>query len=151
VYMKRFQEAMNFFYKKHFRVSAIFSIGMKIGIVIFSLIKMLQAKPKAKKAPQSFLFYSSNLELAEKMALILQKKVSFHDLNTEKMVISSVIKDKSPVEILLDNHFVSFKECIHFMESFKIKGLTFKILPRNTGFLIGSDNSNERGTVVIIE
>jgi GT2 family glycosyltransferase len=151
IYMKRFQEAMNFFYKKHFRVSAVFSIVMKTGIVLFSLIKMLQAKPKSKKAPQSFLLYSSNLELATKMTSILQKKVGFHDLNTEKMVISSVIKDRSTVEILLDNHFVSFKECIHFMESFKNRGLTFKILPRNTNFLIGSDNSNERGVVVIIE
>ncbi len=151
IYMKRFQEAMNFFYKKHFRVSAVFSIVMKTGIVLFSLIKMLEAKPKSKKAAQSFLLYSSNLELATKMTSILRKKVGFHDLNTEKMVISSVIKDRSTVEILLDNHFVSFKECIHFMESFKRKGLTFKILPRKTNFLIGSDNSNERGVVVIIE
>jgi hypothetical protein len=37
------------------------------------------------------------------------------------------------------------------MESFKNKGVTFKILPKNTTFLIGSDNSNERGVVVKIE
>ena len=151
VYMKRFQEAMNFFYNKHFKVSAIFSIVMKIGIAFFSFIKMFQGKPKAKKEPHSFLFYSYNSELAEKMTSILQKKVSFHDLNTEKMVFSSLIKDKIPIEILLDNHFISFKECILFMESFKNKGLTFKILPKHTTFLIGSDNSNERGAVIKIE
>lgn len=151
VYMKRFQEAMNFFYKKHFRVSAVFSVAMKIGIGFFSFIKMFQGQPKSKKAPQSFICCSSNVELAKKMTSVLQKKVSFHDLNTEKMVISSLVTDKPPIEILLDNHFVSFKECIHFMESFKNKGLSFKILPKNTAFLIGSDNSNERGAVVKIE
>jgi len=151
VYMKRFQEAMNFFYKKHFKVSTFFSIGMKIGIGFFSFIKMFQGKSKSKKVPQSFVFYSSNVDLVEKIAAVLQKKVGFHDLNSEKMVISSEVKDKEPVEILLDNHFVSFKECIHFMESFKNKGLTFKILPKNTIFLIGSNNSNERGVVVKIE
>jgi GT2 family glycosyltransferase len=151
VYMKRFQEAMNFFYKKHFKVSTFFSIGMKIGIGFFSFIKMFEGKTISKKGPELFVFYSSNVNLVKKTAAVLQKKVGFHDLNSEKMVISSEVKDKEPVEILLDNHFVSFKECIHFMESFKNKGLTFKILPKNTTFLIGSDNSNERGVVVKIE
>ncbi|MFT5963828.1 MAG: GT2 family glycosyltransferase [Flavobacterium sp.] len=151
VYMKRFQEAMNFFYEKHFKVSAFFSIGMKMGISFFSFVKMFQGKPKSKKVPQSFIFYSANMELAQKTTSILGKKVSFHDLKTEKMVISSQIKDETPVEILLDNHYVSFKECIRFMETIKRVGVTFKILPKNTAFLIGSDNSNERGVVVIIE
>ncbi|MFQ3174503.1 MAG: GT2 family glycosyltransferase [Flavobacterium sp.] len=151
IYMKRFHEAMNFFYKKHFRVSPIFSVVIKIGIGFFSFIKMFQGQPKSKKAPQSFLFCSCNVELVAKMTSILQKKVSFHDLNTEKMLFSCSIKDKASIEILLDNHFVSFKECIRFMESFKNQGLTFKILPKNTAFLIGSDNSNERGDIVIIE
>ena len=38
-YMKRFQEAMNFFYRKHFKVSFFFSFFMKIGIVLFSFFK----------------------------------------------------------------------------------------------------------------
>jgi GT2 family glycosyltransferase len=151
VYMKRFQEAMNFFYEKHFKVSAFFSIGMKMGISFFSFVKMFQGKPKSKKVPQSLVFYSADMELLQKITSIFGKKVSFHDLNTEKMVISSQIEDKTPVEILLDNHFVSFKECIRFMGTFKREGLTFKILPKYTTFLIGSDNSNERGAVVIVE
>ncbi len=43
-YLKRFQEAMQFFYKKHFKVSVLFSAFMNIGIVFFSLIKMFQGK-----------------------------------------------------------------------------------------------------------
>ena len=42
MYMKRFREAMNFFYKKHFRVSVLFSVFMEIGIVFFSFMKMFQ-------------------------------------------------------------------------------------------------------------
>jgi GT2 family glycosyltransferase len=151
VYMKRFQEAMNFFYKKHFKVSVIFSIVMKIGIGFFSFIKMFQGQPRSKKVPQSFLLCSDNVELANKMTSVFQKKVSIRDLKTEKMVISSLITEKKPIEILLDNNFVSFKECIRFMESYKNKGFTFKILPKNTAFLIGSDNSNERGAVIKME
>ena len=155
IYIKRFQEAMQFFYKKHFSTdtsgSFVFSLFMKTGIVFFSFVKMFQGRAKIKTKPKSFVFYSSNTELATKLALIFQKKVSFHDLKTEKMVISSWNLGNTGTEILLDNHFVSFKESICFMESLKNEGLTFKILPKGANFLIGSDNSQKRGVVVKIE
>ncbi|MFV8363953.1 glycosyltransferase family 2 protein [Flavobacterium sp. ZT3P35] len=150
-YMRHFQEAMNFFYKKHFSVPFVFSIFMKIGIVIFSLIKMIQGKPRIKIAPKSYLLYSANEKLVEKLRLVLQKKILFHDLKTEKMVNSSSINDKLGTEIILDNEFISFKNCIAFLESSIDKGFTFKIIPSKANFLIGSNNSNERGDVIKIE
>jgi GT2 family glycosyltransferase len=151
IYMKRFQEAMQFFYKKHFKPSVVFSLFMKAGIVFFSFVKMFQGQPKIRTRPKSFIFYSSNKEIANRLALIFQNKVSFHDLKTEKMVISSSVKRETETEIMLDNEFISFKECIRFMESSKNKGFTFRILPKNANFLIGSDNSRERGEIVKIE
>ncbi|MDI5897388.1 glycosyltransferase family 2 protein [Flavobacterium yafengii] len=150
-YMKRFQEAMHFFYKKHFKVSLFFSVFMKIGIVFFSLVKMFQGKPGIKIAPKSYLLYSDNEKLADKLRLVLQKKVLFHDLKTEKMVISSSVKSKIGTEVILDNKFISFKECIAILESSRNKRFTFKIIPKNAKFLIGSNNSNERGEIIEIE
>ncbi|TDE43859.1 glycosyltransferase family 2 protein [Flavobacterium rhamnosiphilum] len=154
-YMKRFQEAMHFFYKKHFRVSVLFSLFMKTGIVFFSLVKRFQGKPSRnfgiKSAPKSYLLYSSNEKLAKKLALILQKKVSFHDLKTEKMVISSSLRSGTGTEIILDNEFISFKDCMSILESSRNRGFTFKIIPKNANFLIGSNNSNERGEIMKIE
>lgn len=150
-YMKRFQEAMNFFYKKHFRVSLLFSLFMKLGIVFFSFVKMFQGRPKTKIAPQSFLLYSSNEKLLKKIAFVLQKKVFFHDLKAEKLVNSSSFRTGPGTEIILDNEFVSFKECIAIFESLKNKGFTFKIVPKNSNFLIGSNNNNERGEIIKIE
>ncbi|MFV8325515.1 glycosyltransferase family 2 protein [Flavobacterium sp. ZS1P14] len=150
-YMKRFQEAMHFFYKKHFKASELFSVFMKVGIVFFSFIKMFQGKPRIKIAPKSFILYSSNEKLVGKLALVLQKKVSFHDLKTEKMVISSSLRSGEGTEIILDNEFVSFKESIAILESSRNKGFTFKIIPKNAKFLIGSNNSNERGEIIKIE
>ncbi|MDI5949574.1 glycosyltransferase family 2 protein [Flavobacterium yafengii] len=150
-YMKRFQEAMHFFYKKHFEISLLFSLFMKIGIVFFSLVKMFQGKPGIKIAPKSYLLYSANEKLVDKLRLVLQKKVLFHDLKTEKMVISSSIKSKISTEVILDNEFISFKECIAILESSRNKRFTFKIIPKNAKFLIGSNNSNERGEIIEIE
>ena len=154
-YMKRFQEAMNFFYKKHFNPdgsgSLLFLLFMKIGIVFFSLVKMFQGKPGIKIAPKSYLLYSDNEKLADKLRLVLQKKVLFHDLKTEKMVISYSLISRRGTEIILDNEFISFKECIAILESSRNKGFTFKIIPKTANFLIGSNNSNERGEIIEIE
>nr|WP_314895957.1 hypothetical protein [uncultured Flavobacterium sp.] len=116
-----------------------------------SFVKMFQGKPKIKIPPKSYLLYSSSEKIAEKLALVLQKKVSFHDLKTEKMVISSSLRSGDGTEIILDNEFVSFKESIAILESSRNKGFTFKIIPKNTNFLIGSNNSNERGEIIKIE
>ena len=150
-YMKRFREAMQFFYKKHFRISVLFSLFMKVGIVFFSLVKMFQGKSTIKMTPKSYLLYSANQKLADKLSLVLQNKVLFHDLKTEKMVISYSVKSKEATEIILDNEFISFKECIAILNSSRNKGFTFKIIPKNANFLIGSNNSNERGEIIEIE
>lgn len=149
-YMKRFQEAMNFFYKKHFKVSFLFSLFMKMGIVFFSIAKMIQGKATMKITPKEYFLYSSNENLVEKLSLILQNKVTFFDLKKEKMVNSSLIYIGKGAEVILDNQYISFKKCIEIIKSERHKKITFKILPKTTTFLIGSDSSNDRGKIVKI-
>jgi GT2 family glycosyltransferase len=151
IYMKRFQESMQFFYKKHFKVSVFFSVFMKTGILFFSFVKMFQGQAKEKKTPESYILYSSTDELISKMESKLQNKVFFHDLKTEKTVISSNVLAGITTEIMLDSNYISFKEIINFMNNFKNRGLTFKVLPKNTAFFIGSDHSNERGAIIKLE
>ena len=153
-YMKRFQKAMNFFYKKHFGskgfTSLFFSAFMRIGILLFSFFKMAKRKNSIVTEPSSYLLYSSSEKRIDKLSSILQKKVSFCNLKTEKAVISSAGKSTNNVEIILDNEFIPFKDCIDFLESARNKGYTFKILPKNANFLIGSNNSNGRGEIIKI-
>ncbi|MBF7090088.1 glycosyltransferase family 2 protein [Flavobacterium sp. ALJ2] len=149
-YMKRFQEAMNFFYKKHFKVSFLFSLFMKIGIVFFSILKMIQGKVMIETTPKEFFLYSSNDKLAENLSSILRNKVTFCDLKKEKMVNSSLIYIAKGAEVILDNQYISFKKCIDILKTERHKKITFKILPKTTAFLIGSDSSNDRGKVVKI-
>lgn len=150
-YMKRFQEAMDFFYQKHFRKSLFFSIFIKIGIIFFSFIKMFQGKPKANSLPESYIFYSSNIILFDKLTAILKNKVLFFDFKKEKMVNSSLVLKGKRVEIILDNQYISFKKCIEILETLKDKSITFKIFPKMTNFIIGSNSKNEQGEVMKIE
>lgn len=150
-YMQRFQEAMTFFYQKHFRKSLFFSIFIKIGIVFFSFVKMFQGKSKDKPRPESYVLYSSDVKLSEKLASIFKNKVVVFNFKKEKMVNSWLLLKGKTVEIILDNQHVSFGNCIKIIESLKDKRITFKIFPKNTNFIIGSNSRNDRGQVVKIE
>ncbi|RZJ54378.1 MAG: glycosyltransferase family 2 protein [Flavobacterium sp.] len=147
-YMKRFQEAMTFFYQKHFKKSLFFSIFIKIGILFFSFVKMFQGKSKTKPSPESYVLYSSDMKLHEKLSSVLENKVHILDFKKEKMVNSSLIFKGKTVEVILDNQHVSFRNCIKIIESLRDKSITFKIFPKSAGFIIGSDSRNDRGQII---
>ncbi|WP_306352954.1 glycosyltransferase family 2 protein [Flavobacterium sp. '19STA2R22 D10 B1'] len=150
-YMKRFQEAMRFFYKKHFKGSAFFELFMSLGIVFFSILKKFQGKPKAKTNCDSYILISESEKLLSELKEILQKNVVVHKIKSEKNVISQQIKDGGNVEIIFDNNFINYKTIIGDMQRLRIKGITFKIKPENTHYIIGSNSSNDRGEVINIE
>lgn len=141
MYMKRFQEAMNFFYKKHFKVSLFFSLFMNIGIVFFSLIKAFQGNYKPNSKPTKYLFVSSDENKKMKLESVLGQPILFLD---------KTITFSNSTEIIFDQEFFGFSNCIDFMASNKNKLLTFKILPKNTTFIIGSNSNRSRGEVIKI-
>ena len=149
-YMKRFQEAMNFFYKKHFKVSVFFSLFMKIGIVFFSFIKMFQGKQKTRLLPESYVLISDNELLKEKLQAELKKDVFLVEKEVLNMNYSQNLSKKTTLDFIFDNNYIDFKEIIQLMQLNKNNRHTFKILPQTTDFLIGSNSSNDRGEVILI-
>ncbi|NRT15726.1 GT2 family glycosyltransferase [Flavobacterium sp. 28A] len=152
VYRKRFEEAMLYFYKKHFKTPLLFLVFMKIGSFLFSFAKIFQGRAnKFSKIPEQYVLYATSVDFRHKLALKLQKKVLFRDFETEKTVISSTNKYEKQTEIVFDNHSITFKEIISSIATLKNKGLSFKIIPKNSHFLIGSNDSKDRGEVLEIE
>jgi hypothetical protein len=141
-YMKRFQEAMNFFYRKHFKVSFFFSIFMNIGIVLFSLVKRFQGTKFEKIKPDAYCLISDR-ENKEELLHKLEKKfgTKFND----------VVDESVKTEFIIDLSSVSCKNAIAFMENNKRKNHTFKLISSNAQFIIGSNNSNDRGEVLVLE
>jgi hypothetical protein len=72
IYMKRFQESMQFFKSNSFPLFGFMKTGS-----CFSFVKMFQGQAKEKKTPESYILYSSTDELISKMESKLQKKVFF--------------------------------------------------------------------------
>ncbi|MDI1317243.1 glycosyltransferase family 2 protein [Flavobacterium sp.] len=149
-YMKRFQEAMNFFYKKHFNVSFFFSLFMKIGILFFSFVKMFQGNVKPKPSPDKYLFVSDTESIREKLENKLQKNTERILLENGKAVFSQSFSENRNVEVILDTNYLKFKDAIAFFETNKNKSFTFKLLPMQSNFIIGSNSSNDRGEVITI-
>lgn len=146
-YMKRFREAMQFFYKKHFGGSFVFDICMRIGAFLFAILKKKQQKQMVS-AIDEYVLVSKNDLLKGALIDRLQKNVTqFTDIR-ENTLFSHVNSSEKRLEILLDNNCISFKEIIDFLEENKNKGFTFKIIPKGTSFIIGSNSSNDRGEVL---
>lgn len=148
-YMKRFQEAMNYFYRKHFKKSYFFSFMMKIGSIFFSFVKKYQAEKPAKSSPDSYVLISSKLDLKDKLSKELQKNIQLATIENGKVVFSQTISEHEKTEIIFDCSYCSFKEALIFMEQ-NAKRFTFKFLIKENGYLIGSNSSNDRGEIIFI-
>jgi len=136
-YMKRFQEAMQFFYQKHFKKSSFFNLFMKIGAFAFSLFKKNQSKPLHRTIDQYLVFSREDIPLdLEKKTVVLNDFSQFKNDN------------ESNIEIIFDTKSFGFKEIIAFMNCHKSKNLTFKNYIPNSNFLIGSNNAIDRGEII---
>lgn len=138
-YMKRFREAMQFFYKKHFKKSWFFDVMMQVGSFVFSLLKKNQQKNEVRIIDEYFVFSRGNLELN------LSKKATYlSDFN------QFVNQPQKNIEIIFDTTTFSFTEIITFMQLNKTKNLSFKNYISSSNYLIGSNNSNDRGQIILL-
>lgn len=142
LYMKRFREAMDFFYRKHFRVSVLFDVFMKAGAYFFMLAK--KNKAVAEKIPQHYILVSEDESLKTEIEQAIQKTVAIANPGN----LSAM--EKLNAEIIFDAEFIGYKAVISLMEKFKHPRTTFKIAHKKSRFAIGSNSSNDRGKIIIL-
>ncbi|WP_324068821.1 MAG: glycosyltransferase family 2 protein [Flavobacterium sp.] len=138
-YMKRFRQAMQFFYKKHFKKSWFFDVIMQAGTVVFSLLKKNQQKNEVRNIDEYIVFTKENLKLE------LSKKTTYlSDFNHFEH------QSQKNIEIIFDTTSFSFTEIITFMKLNKSKNISFKNYILSSNYLIGSNNSNDRGQIRLL-
>lgn len=150
LYMKRFREAMQFFYKKHFNSSTFFDYFMKIGALFFALIKKSQGNVKPIEV-EDYILISEDENLKNKLEIQLNKKLIWETKLDSNALFSHRNISLKATAVLLDNASFSFKAIISFLETHKNQGFTFKIIPKNSLFMIGSNNSSDKGIVLKID
>jgi hypothetical protein len=141
--MRRFREAMQFFYQKHFGQS-FFSWflmqGLRLGAFLFSLQKKQQAVTQTKPI-RSYVLVSNQEALRDSLAKKLQATV----IRTAQLQVKEVLPQQ---EVVFDADFITNKACIAQMKQLAAAAVTFKIKPKNAQYIIGSNHSNDRGTVI---
>jgi len=149
LYMKRFQEAMTFFYKKHFNQSFLFTLIMKIGIKLFAFKKMFPLKSFKTQKPECYLIMSENEALEDSITSKFNKNtVIINNIEGLRMLIG--MAEKSTAEVIFDTKFISHSDMIQIMQDINQKNITFKIISPLNDYLIGSNTSEVRGEVIIL-
>lgn len=138
-YARRFYGAMQIFYRKHFKKNVLFDMFVWLGI---RLVYLFRKSPVNKeKIVSEYVFVS------DKMNTDLQSVLSKNII-----VQPQLTTVKNYTEVVFDANTLSFKDIIQMMsDSPKALGVTYKILPKNARFIIGSDNAITRGEVVLFK
>lgn len=137
-YLERFREAMQFFYKKHFKKSWFFDNFIQIGSFLFAIFKQKQAQKLNNEIDKYIVFSKNKIQL--NLSKPIEYSTHFEQFKNTKNV---------NFELIFDTNSFSFAEIICFMEKHKSKNITFKNYISQSNYLIGSNNSTDRGEVLI--
>jgi len=136
-YAKRFYGAMQIFYKKHFKSNVVFDALVFLGI---QSAKIFSRKSKRKHSlPDGYLLVSNkNYPELEKK---LRKPVLRYNNDSKRNLENK--------QLIFDASWKSYKNIIEDMAKLKTeKNISFKILPKNTNYILGSHTSTSRGEVI---
>lgn len=135
-YAKRFYDAMQIFYSKHFKSHLLFDVLVWFGIKLASFFKT-ETHIMSSKAKEYIVVSDKKYK---GLASVLDKPV----------VYSNQFKtNKNNIEVIFDANVLSYKSIIEEIDaSPKNSSLTFKILPKASNFIIGSNSSKSRGEII---
>ncbi|MFK7783418.1 glycosyltransferase family 2 protein [Psychroserpens sp.] len=136
VYAKRFYGAMQIFYQKYFKSNILFNTMVWFGV---HFATWFQKPSKSFESNPKYIVYVSN-----------RTNKSLDDIFGEKLtIVNQFNKYANDTEYILDNNHLSFKSIIEILSNTpKNCSATFKILPKNSNFIIGSNSSKSRGAVI---
>lgn len=136
-YAKRFYGAMQIFYNKHFKSHSVFDIMVWFGIRASRLV--VKSPKKIDKKISDRIILSGHVDANIKFPFAVELA------NNVKTVAAHS-------QVIFDGNTMSYKQIIDTMKTAdKKKFLTFRILPKNARFSIGSDSSQLQGEVVVFE
>ncbi|MCB0463448.1 MAG: glycosyltransferase family 2 protein [Flavobacteriaceae bacterium] len=136
IYTKRFYKAMKLFYKKHFKTNVFFDAFVLIGINFAHLFKR---KSTTKPFRPSQYYFISNVS-----------NKALETVLTKNIHVQNHVKDIKPKsEVIFDANSLTYKEIINNFENLHApNNLSFKILPKHSNFILGSNDAVNRGEVI---
>ncbi len=161
-YLNNFYGAMRIFYQKHFKLNPLFDMAMRMGIWLLHTYKLLQLRQKVQlhaKQPKNILYIGNENPVYESLqkqflaseihlfAVCNTRVISRYD-DLEK--IQQIIDNKHIDKIVFDNQSNEFSKIIFYMTALKDRAIPYSIRPANCSFIIGSDDKNGKGEIVLL-
>ncbi len=142
-YLKRFYGAMHIFYEKQLALSLWQKSLVKIGVLGARFLHPL--KTKQVIAPDNIkksIVFTDDFSLLKKLSKIYEDDLSSSAIG---LLEDSILHD---TEIIFDADYISYQRIFFFMQQMNGKGNRFKIKPPGCNFLLNSDQSDSKGSVV---
>ncbi len=145
VYFDRFYGAMNIFYKKHLKPNPILSVVVSMGVSAIKLIRVTSSKKEGLAIPElerAYVF-TENLSLYRK----LSEKMDIELTNASKALFDD--GGLKNCLFIFDVTYMPYSQIFSVMRKLKNRNNQFRICPLHSNFILGSDKSDEKGSVTV--
>ncbi|MBL4663523.1 MAG: glycosyltransferase family 2 protein [Flavobacteriaceae bacterium] len=142
-YLDRFYGAMRIFYKKHFRSNFIQHTFMNFGVMVAKTFRRRKESKKKVIAPytEKVLVFTESIALLKKLSEIYDIPVR----SGSKTAMGNALFTNTLC--IFDVDYVSYQQIFSVMQQRKNKQNSFRIKPPGCNFVIGSDQSDQKGSV----
>ncbi len=143
IYLRRFYGAMKIFYDKHFKTNFFFNTAVKLGVSLASF------KSKFFKSKEQVFIINDAYVLTENFKLFGQISKAM-DLalkaSSKNILQDSLFEDTL---FIFDAEYMSYIQIFEIMTRLKNRGNLFRIRPAGCNFILGSDESDHKGSVTV--
>ena len=146
-YLQRFYGAMQIFYRKHFKSNVLFDMAEKIGV---SLAKSAKKQSVGRRKSDSAnvaqaIVITDNINLLKQ----LSEKIDIPLKSSSKSMFQN--GDVQDTLLIFDSEYIPYNQIFQVMRQYKGRGNRYRIRPPGCSFLIGSDQSDDKGGVVVFD
>lgn len=145
-YMDRFYGAMKIFYKKHFKSNVLLNFFVNTGVYLAK--RLIGKRSKIEKLNENRQFKNAyvlteNLTLLKKLSSVLKTELS----SASKLIFSD--ENLTDCLFIFDVEYMSYTQILSVMKKLRNKGNIFRIRPSGCDFILGSDQSDQKGVVEV--
>lgn len=144
-YWDRFYGAMQLFYDKHFPKQKWLQPLLKIGLWVLKRFAVWSYRNKSN----AILPVRQTVLLSEQLSLRkqLEQMSEFDTLSTrsKSWAFDGAI---SQTLLVMDTDYIEYEQIIRLMQELKNSGNRFRIHPKGSNFILGSDYSDQKGEII---
>ncbi|MCH8533650.1 MAG: glycosyltransferase family 2 protein [Flavobacteriaceae bacterium] len=147
VYVNRFYNAMLIFYEKNFSHFKLLSWLARLSMTFIKLYAVLMVKKQSEKGPRQInhlVYVNCETDLQNAAIFDANKKPEIYQMSVQEALSFS----KKETLFILDANQLTYKEIIDLIFEIHGQGIHFRIRPRNSKYVIGSDSSYLQGEVL---